>query len=169
MLVFLDTEFTNFGTHDLISLALVGEDGQEFYAERTDFPLADCSEFVRHEVLPLLGRVPDAECTQNEMTERLRRWMAALSEQALFVFDFKGDWQLLTGAWLGTSYQQAPPNVGDKLHLANHTLNHPVFKNALNAAYSQDWPEHHALADARALMAGYRAWKTFMEPIQRIR
>ena len=36
MLVFLDTEFTKFNSPDLISLALVAEDGREFYAERTD-------------------------------------------------------------------------------------------------------------------------------------
>ncbi|TXT33430.1 MAG: hypothetical protein FD135_5490 [Comamonadaceae bacterium] len=82
---------------------------------------------------------------------------------------FEGDWQLLTDAWLGTSYRQAPPNVGDKLQLASHTINHPVFEKAAHAVYSQNWPAHHALADARALMAGYRAWKTFMEPIRRIR
>ena len=169
MLLFLDTEFTDFAKHDLISLALVGEDGREFYAERTDYQRDVCSQFVHQEVLPLLGRVPGAQCTQSELTERLRRWFVALPEPALLVFDFEGDWQLLTDAWLGTSYRQAPPNVGDKLQLASHTINHPVFEKAAHAVYSQNWPAHHALADARALMAGYRAWKTFMEPIRRIR
>ena len=37
MLVFLDTEFTDFAKPDLISLALVAEDGREFYAECTDY------------------------------------------------------------------------------------------------------------------------------------
>ena len=37
MLVFLDTEFTAFVRPDLISLALVSEDGREFYAERIDY------------------------------------------------------------------------------------------------------------------------------------
>ena len=27
------------------------------------------------------------------------------------------------------------------------------------------WSRHHALADAQALMAGYRAWHQFMEKI----
>jgi hypothetical protein len=35
-------------------------------------------------------------------------------------------------------------------------------------SYTQDWPAHHALADARALMEGYRAWRGFMEKIWRI-
>ena len=60
MLVFLDTEFTDFVRPDLISLALVSEDGREFYAERTDYRKDECSDFVRETVLPLLGRVPGA-------------------------------------------------------------------------------------------------------------
>jgi hypothetical protein len=57
MLVFLDTEFTDFVRPELISIALVAEDGREFYAERTDYRHDDCSDFVRETVLPLLGRV----------------------------------------------------------------------------------------------------------------
>ena len=52
MLIFLDTEFTAFMRPDLISIALVSEDGREFYAERTDYRQADCSDFVRATVLP---------------------------------------------------------------------------------------------------------------------
>lgn len=169
MLVFLDTEFTDFTNPSLISLALVAEEGCEFYAERTDYRREDCSDFVRQEVLPILGRVPGAICTQAELTERLRSWFECLPEPATLVFDFEGDWLLLADAWLGESHRQAPPNGGNKLHLANHTITHPVFEKAQNLAYTQDLPPHHALADARALMAGFRAWKAFMEPIRRIR
>jgi uncharacterized protein YecT (DUF1311 family) len=38
------------------------------------------------------------------------------------------------------------------------SIAHPVFARALNRTYTQDWPPHHALVDARALRAGYRAW-----------
>jgi hypothetical protein len=50
-----------------------------------------------------------------------------------------------------------------------YAVTHPIFEGELNRVYTQDWPPHHALADARALMAGYRAWCTFMAPIRRIR
>lgn len=169
MLVFLDTEFTDFAKHGLISLALVAEDGREFYAERTDYQRENCSDFVLQEVLPLLGRVPGAACTKPELTERLCTWFECLPEPATLVFDFEGDWLLLADAWLGESLRQPPLNVGGKLHLASQTITHPVFEKSLSAAYSNDWPPHHALADARGLMAGYRAWKAFMEPIRRIR
>lgn len=169
MLVFLDTEFTDFAKHGLISLALVAEDGCEFYAERTDYRREDCSDFVHQEVLPLLGRVPGAACTQPELTKRLRTWFECLPEPATFTFDFEGDWLLLEDAWLGPSLRQAPPNVVDKLHLARHTITHPIFEKAQDLAHTHGLPPHHALADARALMAGYRAWEIFMEPIGRIR
>ncbi|SFJ84850.1 protein of unknown function [Paraburkholderia megapolitana] len=37
MRIFVDTEFTDFIDCDLISIALVADDGREFYAERNDF------------------------------------------------------------------------------------------------------------------------------------
>lgn len=79
MLVFLDTEFTDFVRPDLISLALVSEDGPKFYAERADYRREYCSDFVRETVLPVLGRVPDAACSRPELTERLHAWFERLT------------------------------------------------------------------------------------------
>jgi hypothetical protein len=168
MLVFLDTEFTDFYKPELISLALVAENGLEFYAERTDFDQSKCSAFVIETVLPLLGRIPGADCQSDELANRLRAWMEALPEPAIVIFDYGDDWTLLAKAWLGTVHQAAPANVCDKLHLDMYAVTHPIFERELNRVYTQDWPPHHALADARALMAGYRAWRVYMEPIWRI-
>ena len=168
MLVFLDTEFTEFQRPDLISIALVAEDGREFYAERTDYHRDACSDFVRETVLPLLGRVPGAACSRTELTERLHEWFDHLPEPATIIYDFEGDWQLLAWAILGRTYRCPPVNFGEPLHLGNSSITHPIFERAQNNIYSQDWLPHHALADARALMAGYRAWRTFMEPIWNI-
>ena len=57
MLIFLDTEFTDFPESecDLISIGLVDENGREFYAESTQFRREACSDFVVDVVLPLLG------------------------------------------------------------------------------------------------------------------
>lgn len=168
MLIFLDTEFTAFVRPDLISIALVAEDGREFYAERTDYHREDCSDFVGETVLPLLGRVPDAACTRTELTCRVRKWFEALPEPAIIIFDYERDWLLLADAYLGCDHQKPPANVGETLHLDRFAITHPLFERAQNNTYTQDWPPHHALADARALMAGYRAWHKFMEPIWRI-
>ncbi len=168
MLVFLDTEFTNFVRPDLISIALVSEDGREFYAERTDYHRDACSGFVREIVLPLLGDVPGAACSRSELTQRLQEWFEQLPEPATIIYDFEGDWLLLVDAILGRGSRTPPANFGEPLHLGNSSITHPVFERAQNNTYTQQWPPHHALADARALMAGYRAWHQFMEKIWRI-
>jgi len=56
MRLFLDTEFVDLVPNaKLISIALVDEDENYFYAELTDtYELKDCSDFVRANVLPLL-------------------------------------------------------------------------------------------------------------------
>lgn len=91
MLCYLDTEFTRFKRPALVSLALVTQAGQEFYAERTDFPLDACSDFVRTTVIPLLGRVPGAACTLPTLKARLRQWFASLPEPVTVIYDFEGD------------------------------------------------------------------------------
>ena len=169
MLVFLDTEFTEFVRPDLISIALVSEDGREFYAERTDYRQADCSDFVRETVQPLLGRVPGAACSRSELTDRVRDWFVRLPEPATVIFDYEWDWHLLAVAMLGQPHSKPPDDFAKQLYLNSYTITHPIFERAQNHTYTQDWPPHHALADARALMAGYRAWHKFMEPIWRIK
>lgn len=164
MLVFLDTEFSDFAKPDLISLALVAEDGREFYAERTDYPASECSAFVQEIVLPLLGRVPGAACDSAELALRLQAWFHALSEPPIIIFDYETDWDLLAGAIPGRPLD----SFAEPLHLDGYAISHPFFEKAQNLVYTQDWPPHHALADARALMAGYRAWRAFREKFGRI-
>src|SRR5271165_2913871 len=68
MKLFLDTEFTDLRSDaKLISIALVDENENYFYAELTDtYTLEDCSDFVKLWVLPLLRgepyRMTWAEC-----------------------------------------------------------------------------------------------------------
>lgn len=56
MRLFLDCEFTKLSSAaKLISLALVAEDGREFYVELQDtWQASDCSDFVKGIVLPQL-------------------------------------------------------------------------------------------------------------------
>ena len=69
-----------------------------------------------------------------------------------------------TPAWVAST-KKPPANMGETLHLDRFAIAHPLFGQAQNYTYTQAWPPHHALADARALMAGYRAWHQFMEKI----
>ncbi|MEO6321725.1 MAG: hypothetical protein ABIO73_14315 [Polaromonas sp.] len=165
MLVFLDTEFTNFVRPEMISIALVSEDGREFYAQRTDYCHTDCSDFVRQTVLPLLGRMPGAGCDRAELSHRLREWFAQLPEPVIVIHDFEPDWLLLAVALLGDPKKNPPDDFAQKLCLDHYAITHPTFEKAASQTYSDEWPQHHALADARALMAGYRAWRPVMERI----
>lgn len=53
--IFLDTEFTHLGQDaDLISIGLVSECGNTFYAEVKEVNKVKCSQFVLDNVLPNL-------------------------------------------------------------------------------------------------------------------
>ena len=158
MLIFIDTEFTDFLNIDLISVALVSEDGREFYAERNDYRQEDCNDFVHATVLPLLGRIDGARCSYPILNDRLRTWFEALPEPATLVFDYFSDWELLIDALLGDFHEKVPTNVGGKLMLGHEVEGSQTFITAYEAAFTPAWPPHHALADARALRAGYLTW-----------
>ena len=69
MIIYIDTEFTDLvKDNKLISIALVDDNEEFFYAELTDtYTLGDCSGFVKTDVLPLLlgghHRMTRAECS----------------------------------------------------------------------------------------------------------
>lgn len=159
MLVFLDTEFTDFMRPDLISIGLVAEDGREFYAERNDYRREDCNDFVVSDVLPLLYRVPNTRCSEAHLTFRLREWFEVLGEPVTLVFDYSVDWELLVNALLGGGmHDQLPINIREKWLLPREIVSDSVFRHAQMASYSKEWPLHHALADARALCSAYMVW-----------
>ena len=106
-----------------------------------------------------MGRIAGAACTRDELTARLRAWFDALPEPATLVFDYFADWELLADAFLDDDCDKPPANVGDKLLLVGEIVGDSAYQHALNRTFTRDWPPHHALADARAMMAGYRAWR----------
>ncbi len=76
MRVFLDTEFTDLVPGaKLISIALVDEDENQFYAELTDtYELKDCSEFVKNFVLPFL-KGGKYRMSRNECALKMAQWI----------------------------------------------------------------------------------------------
>lgn len=149
MLVFFDTEFTDFIQIDLISVGLVAEDGREFYAERNDYRQEDCSDFVREAVLPLLRRFPNARFSEAQLSFRLREWLASLGPFTLACDSFH-DRDLLIDL-LG----DMPPNFEGWLNLNEHMSE--AYRQAEAAFHSGGWPWHHALYDAQAMRAGWLA------------
>lgn len=74
MRIFLDTEFTDLLNPVLISLGLVADSEEEFYAE-VPFPDHACTPFVREVVVPLLRQYPHAFCTLDELGPRIIKWL----------------------------------------------------------------------------------------------
>lgn len=165
MILFLDTEFTDFIDCELISIGMVSEDGlHEFYAERTDYPDVWCNEFVREAVLPHLGRFPGAACTRYELTRRLWAWFATLPHQVQIASDSVHDQDLLWDAF----GEGLPANLDKSIYDLRALIDTTVFNDAVCRYHSQpNQPWHHALYDARAHRAGWMAWTDNFLPIKR--
>ena len=176
MLVFVDTEFTDFNDCHLISLALVAPNGDEFYVEVNDHPVGARSLLVRDNIMPLLDGGA-ASTSYDDATRRLYAWLDKYPDQEVtFVVDYHGDWALLRNMIL---------NGREKLDLSptkNQTITVIFFNFAIadtltklgftsQQAYERlntmrvtideyyqkiDKRVHHALVDARCNLHTFR-------------
>ncbi|TPQ43079.1 3'-5' exoribonuclease [Cupriavidus pinatubonensis] len=139
---FVDTEFTDFLDCQLISIAIVGEDGREFYGECSDFDLSACSEFVRAAVLPQLGQVSGRSMSGAQLRAELRAWLFAVpaKPKPILCFDYQGDFDLLSDLVDGdipTGWRCE--HIGSRLAFDKQ-----------EAYFREHGGRHHALHDARA-------------------
>jgi 3' exoribonuclease, RNase T-like len=76
MKLFIDCEFTDLiPDNKLISIALVAEDGEYFYAELNDtYERCECSDFVMNFVLPFL-KGGEYVMTENECALKIATWI----------------------------------------------------------------------------------------------
>ncbi|MEE4305660.1 3'-5' exoribonuclease [Pseudomonas alliivorans] len=141
MRLFLDCEFTRLSAQaKLISLALVAEDGREFYVEVIDaWREDDCSDFVKEIVLPQLWGGQYA-MPLIEARSALLRFLATYDEEIKLVTDAPiYDWELFcelaydNGRW--------PKNV----------RNYPTDATTLSPTSDGAVLPHHALLDARII------------------
>lgn len=141
MMVFLDCEFTELSAAaKLISLALVAEDGHEFYVELLDtWQEEDCSDFVKEVVLPQLWggsfALPIVEARMS-----LLRFLTSFKKEIEIVTDApQYDWELFCdlvyedGRW---------PRI---------VRNFPTDATTLNPTSEGEELPHHALLDARII------------------
>lgn len=82
MRVCVDTAFTDFLDCNLISVALVADDGREFYGKRSDFNAVSCSAFVREAVLPKLGEPSGCVFTRYTLRDALLAWLNAFANKS---------------------------------------------------------------------------------------
>jgi hypothetical protein len=154
MLIFLDTEFTDFIDCDLISIGMVSEDGKyEFYVERSDYLAQWCNQFVRAAVLPQLDKAGPA-LNRPQLTVRLLEWFATLPRNVTIACDSFTDWELLLDAMGG----ERPVNLTGRYDLRGH-IDSSAFHHAVVRYHELNGPWHHALHDARAHRHGWLAWQ----------
>lgn len=139
---FVDTEFSDFHTPEVLSVAIVGENGMEFYGERTDYSETRCSAFVRAVVVPQFGRFEGRAMTLDRLSQELRDWLASIptASAPVLCYDHAVDLDMLRfllNAQLPNGW--AFQNIRGQLDAARR------------AAYFLKYGgEHHALHDARA-------------------
>lgn len=155
--LFLDTEFSNFGAPDkcgvkLLSLALVDETGDLFYAEADGWDATDCNDFVLETVVPLLSAPKESI---KQVADRLHDYLAKF-DHAVVHCDYQGDWDWLT--WVlahATSGRSTWPSA---LHHEPHYIDTSnwayIAQSAVDVALL-DWfqyhAQHHAANDANGL------------------
>lgn len=159
--LFLDTEWADPQGQELVSLALVSEDGlQEFYAEIDPLP-AVATEFVREAVYPLLDRGGVA-LSKIDFTTRLRAFLASVQEPCLLA-DYPNDLLLVKAALAGFDLDDVAaqacgpiprPILGQML---KDGITQLVLEDYFTAHPDAARRRHHALVDAKALCATWRA------------
>lgn len=147
--IFIDTEFTDLLNPRLISLGLVAESGEEFYAE-LPVNARECSTFVQEVVLPLLYHDPDVQTTSSELLLTLNDWMRLVkprNDGIVICYDSIVDWELFNEALNGQIPIWCTSRLVDDRII--ELLRHDFHKLT-------NLPEHHALNDARANRYAFR-------------
>lgn len=147
MKYFLDTEFIERpGLLDLISIALVAEDGREFYAVSREFDIAKANEWVCEHVLPKLPGKSKWR-TRADIADGLRVFIGDDSPEFWAYFaDY--DWVLF--CWLfGAMIDLSKGWPMFCMDLKQSMVERGIHKSALPSM--GEGLEHDALEDARWL------------------
>ncbi|MBY0233462.1 MAG: hypothetical protein K2W93_00670 [Burkholderiaceae bacterium] len=171
-MVFLDTEFTNLEVPALLSFSMVSIDGFEIYAELDlaldpigEARLVASSDFTRKTVIPQFGRLPESKCSAREFGKRAGQWLLERAGGAggkiTLAFDYEEDFALLrdamleAGIWDRVRHILVPENIENITGCVEGV-------RAAEASWLESYlyrgiERHHALADALALRAAWRA------------
>lgn len=147
--IFIDTEFTDFIDCHLISLGMAAESGEVFYAE-VPYPEEACSPFVREAVIPLLGRIPDAQCPRDGLAPKILKWLESVknnNKEVEICFDYQTDWDLFIDA---LDYQ-LPQHYSPRFSAAEIDEVMVYTFHRMNGL-----PKHHALYDAQANLYAFK-------------
>lgn len=149
MLIFFDTEFTDFQYADLISIALVGEDGRELYIAITNFKRHLASDFVEEVVLPRLewpGAAP-VHATKSEAAQLIADFIGDVADICL-VSDAEVDRTLLHGLLRKARIRHPKSALAQNLVDSDQAVQ---LIMELERVLKEHPGRHNALVDARAL------------------
>lgn len=154
--LFLDTEWADSNGNDLVSLALISDDGEHtFYAERkvlSDSP----TTFVKEVVYPLLDRGP-AALTDEALSGQLRAFLGRLPD-SFVLFDHENDGRLLILALSAPAADSSHELSAIKSRMTK-VIREGAFSEYFEEYFATNhWARmhrHHALVDARALRAAW--------------
>ncbi len=161
MKVFIDAEFTSLNAPDLLSIGLVADDGRECYVELA-VARRRVNACVQERIAPYLGLMPVRAATRQDLGRFIGEWLLTLGQRSIdVVYDFHADFEWLedalraAGLWSRLSGMLLPHKVA---YLARQRYSDEAMDTSWTASSSADGiARHHALADARALRAGYEA------------
>jgi hypothetical protein len=189
--VFVDTEFLNRGAGhplDLISIGMVDEDDNEFYAINVEVPLSALAmdEFIVNNVWPHLPLKP---YVRHGLAGSILEWdsESPKSEHLMLLHDIRvkvreflaGDKVELWGDYcafdmvllsqLFGPFKDVPPNIPmfmNDLQQLRRILGETVWQEML-AAIGEEPPlvEHHALVDAWTIK---NQWKWLTSPVKKV-
>jgi hypothetical protein len=93
-----------------------------------------------------------------------RKCFNSFPEPVTALCDFEPDWEPLLEAfqsgWEGS--KRSSDLIGGSF-VDLKILSTPAFVRTQQDAFSEPWPRRHALADARALRLGYKAFQTYQD------
>lgn len=165
LLVFFDTEFTSMECPQLLSIGMVAESGEELYIEIACAKENVISDFVRHQVLPLLGLNNPLVLEYDTVVAHLEVWFDKLRGGdrdigIVLITDYPVDWMLVL--------ELRMPNPGEPswtraINVGGRMVSHMVASDRQMAAYFEGIERfhqttkqrHHALVDARAMKYAY--------------
>ena len=143
---FLDTEFDDNGkTIELISIALVSDEGREYYAVSSEFDPGRCNDWVKANVLPNLG---------TEDRHSRARIAADISDLLLpgepEIWGYYADYDWVAFCQLFGSMMDLP----DGMPMFCNDLMQEIQMMEINSdSLPLDKNEHNALTDARWMRA----------------
>lgn len=146
MRCFFDTEFIEDGkTIDLISIGIVREDGEEFYAEVDGVDWSKANEWVINNVKPHLTGV---RFSREEIARRIVEFVGPKPEFWAYYADY--DWVVLCQLFgRMIDLPSGWPMFCMDIKQLCVSLGNPELPKQTNT-------EHHALADARWNVAAYK-------------